>query len=296
MRRLISYLLWPGLLALCCAGYWLGWQAGFPVLAYNATYFGLAASLFLLERAMPYEPAWQPSDGQTWNDVGHTALNKGIGQMLAATAAVVGVANAAPEAASGIWPSEWPLPLQIMLGLLVGEFGLYWAHRLAHEWIFAWRWHAVHHSVTKLWFVNTGRFHFLDSLWKTLFALTIGLAVGAPRDVILWTLAITTYIGFLTHCNVEMRGGWLNYIFNTPELHRWHHSRLTEEGNSNYGENLVFWDMLFGTRYLPNRRPPVDIGCADPVPPQFGGQLAYPFRAWFRREETRPDVAAGGAD
>ena len=284
MRRLLPWVLWPGLLALCIAGYWLGWRAGHPVLAYNATYFGLAGVLFLLERRLPYEGRWQKPDGQAGNDIGHTALNKGIGQAIAAMAAVVGVAQAAPVAATGPWPAHWPLAAQIVLGLVLAEFGLYWAHRLAHELPFAWRWHAVHHSVTKLWFVNTGRFHVLDSLWKTGLALLVGLAAGAPKEVILWVLAITTYVGFLTHCNVEMRCGWLNWLFNTPELHRWHHSRDPKEGNRNYGENLVLWDMVFGTRFLPaDRRPPADIGCEDPVPGSFLGQLAYPFRAWFAR-------------
>ena len=30
--------------------------------------------------------------------------------------------------------------------------------------------------------------------------------------------AITAIIGILTHANVEMRCGVLNYVFNTPEL------------------------------------------------------------------------------
>ncbi|HCX67158.1 MAG TPA: sterol desaturase, partial [Rhodobiaceae bacterium] len=34
--------------------------------------------------------------------------------------------------------------------------------------------------------------------------------------------AVTAVLGILTHCNIEMRCGPLNYVFNTPELHRWH--------------------------------------------------------------------------
>jgi len=41
----------------------------------------------------------------------------------------------------------------------LAEFGFFWAHRLADEWPLLWRFHAIHHSVTRLWFVNTGRFH-----------------------------------------------------------------------------------------------------------------------------------------
>ncbi|ACI99104.1 sterol desaturase family protein [Rhodospirillum centenum] len=297
MRHLLAALLWPVLLTACIVGYGIGWAAGRPVLAFNLTYFGLAAVLLVLERLMPFERGWARSDGQIFNDIGHTALNKGIGQAIAASAALAGVAEAGPVEAGGFWPGGWPLAAQVALGLLVAEFGLYWAHRLAHEWPAAWRWHAVHHSVTRLWVVNTGRFHFLDSLWKTSFALVLALAVGAPKDVILWVLAITTYVGFMTHCNVDMRCGPLNWVFSTPELHRWHHSRDPAEGNRNYGENLILWDVVFGTRYLPDRRPPAGIGCDDPVPAGFLGQLAYPFRAWAGRTGAgRTEAARDGAD
>ena len=30
-------------------------------------------------------------------------------------------------------------------------------------------------------------------------------------------------------------------------MHRWHHSTNLDEGNRNYGQNLLLWDQLFGT-------------------------------------------------
>jgi sterol desaturase/sphingolipid hydroxylase (fatty acid hydroxylase superfamily) len=54
-----------------------------------------------------------------------------------------------------------------------------------------------------------------------------------------------------------------------------------EEANNNYGANVIVWDIVFGTRFLPNdREPPTDIGLADmPHFPQgFWAQLASPFR------------------
>ncbi|ASG20631.1 sterol desaturase family protein [Nitrospirillum viridazoti] len=279
MRRVFSWIAWPGLLALCIAGYAYGNALGHPILTYNITYFGMAAALLLLERLMPYEAAWAKSDGQMRQDISHTALNKGIGQFLASLAAVIGANEVAPAAAGGLWPAHWPMAAQVVLGLVVAEFGLYWAHRLCHEVSWLWPYHAVHHSVTRLWVVNTGRFHFVDSLLSSGFALALGMLVGAPKEVIVWVLVITTYIGFLTHCNVDMDCRGLNWLFNTPDLHRWHHSRIPAEGNTNYGENLLLWDVIFRTRYLPSdRRPPVDIGTADAVPLTFLGQLAFPFR------------------
>ncbi len=280
---IIKHLLWPAIFLFGVTTYWIGTQNGHPVVAYNIAYFGIAVILFFLERWLPYEQKWQKSDGQLFNDIGHTVLTKGFSQLLATSAALLGLSEFGPESASGFWPTEWPLFFQVVLALIIGELGLYWAHRTAHEWWPAWCWHAVHHSVTKLWFVNTGRFHVLDSLWKSIFALTLATLAGAPKEIIMWVLVITPFIGFLTHCNVDMRCGWLSWVFNTPQLHRWHHSQVVEEGNSNYGENLIIWDTIFGTRYLPaDRRPPVDIGCPDPVPTSFLGQIAFPVTAWLK--------------
>lgn len=279
----IKHLLWPAIFLSAITIYWIGTKTNHPIFAYNIAYFSIAITLFFLERWLPYEQQWLKQDGQVLNDIGHTALTKGFSQLLATSAALLGLSELGPDTATGIWPDEWPLFFQVLLALIIGEFGLYWAHRTAHEWWPAWCWHAVHHSVTKLWFVNTGRFHIFDSLWKSLFALTLASIAGAPKDIVMWVLVITPFIGFLTHCNVDMRCGWLNWVFNTPQLHRWHHSQDVKEGNSNYGENLMLWDIVFATRYYPaNRRPPVDIGCPDPVPKNFLGQIFFPITAWFK--------------
>jgi hypothetical protein len=120
------------------------------------------------------------------------------------------------EQGTGFWPNHWPMFFQVVLGLVVAEFGLYWAHRIAHEWMPLWWFHAVHHSSKKLWFFNTGRFHIIDTLKSMIFSAPLLALAGAPKDVVLWFGAITAYIGFLTHANIQMRFGWLNYIFNTP--------------------------------------------------------------------------------
>lgn len=282
---LIQYSLWPSLITIALLMYWIGLQTGHSVLAFNLSYLGMAASLYFLEKKYPYEQRWLASDKQTLNDISHTALTKGLSQLLATTAGLSGLSSI-ELSPSGIWPNAWPEFAQVVLALIIAEFGLYWAHRLAHEWWPAWCWHAVHHSVTKLWFVNTGRFHVFDSLWKVMFSLSIGLAVGAPKEMIAWVLVITPFIGFLTHCNVDMKCGMINWVFNTPQLHRWHHSQDPIEGNKNYGENIVLWDIVFKTRYLPiNRRTPVDIGCADPVPKHFLGQITYPLLAWLKAKQ-----------
>ena len=138
-------------------------------------------------------------------DIGHTLLSKLAVQALILSVGVMGAAQAVAPPGAGWWPHGWPLPLQVLLGMTIAEFGFYWAHRLAHERPLLWRFHAVHHSVTRLWFVNTGRFHFINTVISVAFGTGVALAAGVPKDILIWVSAITAYVGLLTHCNVEMR-------------------------------------------------------------------------------------------
>ncbi len=277
----MSWLAWPGLIAICMLITGYGFAIDRPALFFNLAYVFLAVCLIVLERTMPHEPSWNESDGQTFADIAHTLLSKGTVQMIVIFGTVIGITTyvtAAWEPGYGIWPRTWPIWIQAVMGIVIAEFGLYWAHRIAHEWPWLWRFHAVHHSVTRLWIVNTGRFHFVDSLKSILLGIAFLLALGAPMEVLTWLSAVTAFIGMLTHCNVDMRFGVLSWWFNTPELHRWHHSRDLNEGNKNYGENIMIWDHLFGTFFNTRaKRPPEDIGISEAMPPGFLQQLAWPF-------------------
>jgi sterol desaturase/sphingolipid hydroxylase (fatty acid hydroxylase superfamily) len=275
----LDYILWPLLFLSAVTITSIGMAQDHGQLYFNIAYFSLALTLFILERIRPHAREWLPSDGQEWADLGHTALTKSLVQLLAIMMPLLGVTHLMDGSAGpGIWPDHWPVWAQVVLGLAVGEMGLYWGHRLAHEWPVLWRFHAVHHSAKKLWFFNTGRFHFVDTFKSVLLSLILLALAGAPEFVLMWFGAITAYIGFLTHCNIRMRSGWLKYLFNTPNLHRWHHSTDLREGNKNYGENLMIWDLLFGTFYDDEKRqPPVNIGIRDAMPKKFLGQLTTPF-------------------
>ena len=295
-RAALDYLLWPALMTGACLGMGYGMARGHEGVGFLISYFTLATTIAILERVRPHELEWLKPDGQARADLAHTLFTKAFVQIVIVSLTTFGIAHQLGDrASSGIWPGHWPLFWQVTLGLVVAEFGLYWAHRLAHEWGPLWRFHAVHHSVKKLWFWNTGRFHFLDTLKSMLFSTPIFVLVGAPGDVILWGSAITAFIGILTHCNIHMRFGWLNYVFNTPGLHRWHHSKDLREGNKNYGENLMLWDLIFGTYYDDaSRRPPVDVGMKHAMPETFLGQLLMPVFYW-RRYQDQALAAKGRA-
>ncbi len=286
LTTLLDYLLWPGILAAGLIAMHFGIAQGRGPQAFNIAYLSIAAALFFLERFRPHERKWLADDGQMLPDLAHTLLTKVMVKVIIVSLTFVGIDKGLGDKPStGIWPAHWPMLAQVILGLIVAEFGLYWAHRIAHEWMPLWRFHAVHHSSKRLWFFNTGRFHIVDTIKSMVFGTPLVVLAGAPGDVLLWGAAITAFIGILTHCNVQMRFGWLNYIFNTPGLHRWHHSMDLREGNKNYGENLVLWDLIFRTYFNDaTRRPPAEIGIREAMPEKFLGQIAAPFR-WKKYQQ-----------
>ncbi len=281
-KEILSYILWPLLLGIPIYVVYLGIKGGRPTLYFNIAYLSLGVSLFVLERVMPYRDEWVKSDGQEFPDFAHTILNKGLIQLALFLLLISGIIETmGHKSAYSFWPSGLPMAVQVLIAMVVSEFGLYWKHRLAHTWDFMWRFHSVHHSVEKLWFFNTGRFHFVDTLGGLLFSIPLLFIMGVPGDVFIYFSSITAFVGLLTHCNVYMHGGALDYVFITPNVHRWHHSKKVEEGNNNYGENLAIFDILFGTYYHPKDRHVGPLGIKDEMPKAFLSQLAAPF-VWHK--------------
>lgn len=277
LKRILTITLWPILFIIPMSLIYVGMSAGHGIIIFNIVYLSLALTIALLERLLPHEREWLENDGQILPDLAHTVLSKATAQVIITVTVFMGLAQWLAPRGDALWPGSWPLLAQMALGMVIVEFGLYWKHRLAHEWHWLWRFHAIHHSVTRLWFFNTGRFHLVDTVTGLMVGMPVLLLLGAPENVLLLVSAATAIIGILTHCNIEVECGWLNYIFNTPNLHRWHHSKDLSQGNRNYGENLMIYDQLFGTFYNSPARPPRDIGIKYPMPEGFWGQLRIPF-------------------
>jgi sterol desaturase/sphingolipid hydroxylase (fatty acid hydroxylase superfamily) len=269
-------------------------HAGYdPALAFVAAQLPAFAAVILLERRCPYYPDWNRSHGDLWVDVRHlitiTAFVGLIDPLLRAAGLLV-LAWLSPSLGLGLWPGGWPLLAQLALALVVAELGQYWVHRLQHEIAWLWRIHALHHSAPRLYWLNAARFHPLDIGLNAVAAIFVLVALGAGPSVLALWLLVNSIHGIFQHCNIPVRIGPLNWIFSMAELHRWHHSRLTRESNTNYGQTLAVWDVVFGTRFLPkDREPPRDIGLAGlpDFPMTYLAQLASPFR-WSR-------ITAGGS-
>ncbi len=86
---------------------------------------------------------------------------------------------------SSYWPHHWPYWIQGIVMVLSADFLRYWFHVACHKNGFLWRFHAVHHSPGKLYWVNTGRFHPIEKAAQFLFdALPFILLGISEKDVV----------------------------------------------------------------------------------------------------------------
>lgn len=254
MKNIISRSLLPGALLISVGSFLyarhIGANLELPIFLSSLAALGLA---MLLERYMPHQTAWNVprSDARTdWMSFG---LLAGVVQPLLkwlSPLAVVALYGAS-EPATGMFPAGAPFALQVLLVTLLAEFGKYWVHRWHHTQPSLWWLHALHHGSERLYSVNNFRVHPLEYALKHSLSMLPLMLLGAPADVLLCYIALTQPVQMLQHVNLPLRHGWLNYVFSTNELHRWHHSSQPEEGNSNYGSALIVWDLVFGTFHYP---------------------------------------------
>jgi len=167
---------------------------------------------------------------------------------------------------------------QILLGILISEFFVYLDHRLTHTQPFLWKIHTIHHMATKVSVVNNARHHFLDNA-KAIFPTYLTfLWLGFSSKAIFWSQLIIVIIALVSHSNVDVDCRFWGKFFITPEIHRWHHSKIRKERNNNYGAAFLIWDVIFGSKYYPEISGPQEFGANAKVPDSIFGQLAYPFK------------------
>ena len=307
MRRTLLPLLFP-LVVAAMLGYALATPSldfagalGLPAAANTGLRPVSAILLFypliaLLERLFPYRREWNRSHGDVGADALHLAVTGPLSQTLVG-AVVVGPlallsASVSSHAGGALWPSQAPMLVQLALALVLGELGHYVFHRISHEQHWVWRLHAAHHGAKRLYWLNATRFHVLDlSLLISCESLPLAL-LGAGAEVLGPYLAFRAVYGQVQHCNVDMpTPRWIDWLWSSPNVHRWHHSTVSREGNNNYGAVLNVWDHAFRSFFRPDApfAGPVGIGQLPNFPAGYFAQQLSPFR-W--RKIRRANAAA----
>ncbi len=177
------------------------------------------------------------------------------------------------------WPHHWNAIIQLFILLLVAEWFHYQYHRLSHRKKFLWRIHKIHHAPTAIYSLNSARFHLLDVMLNIAAYVFPVALLGVSMEVQLAFMLINCVTGTLEHANFDFKAGILNRVFNTGELHRFHHSKNARESQMNLGKVLSIWDQVYGTYYLPKEKKVKAFGLskAEDIPVTFMGQLNHPF-------------------
>jgi sterol desaturase/sphingolipid hydroxylase (fatty acid hydroxylase superfamily) len=285
VRRLAHWIAFPLTLAAGLGFSALALRRGMPPgLAVLAVYFACMPLVALLERLLPWRPEWNRPQGDLATDGLYLASTWGLGALVSPlfSALSITLGSALSRlAGEGLWPSHWPLAAQLLLACAVAEFFDYWAHRWMHESRLLWRFHAIHHSAPRVYWLNGTRTHPGEVLFRGLFgAVPLG-ALGMGPEVLAFWGVLGRVGGLYQHANIDFALGPFAWIFSIGELHRWHHASDFETAKCNYGNTFIFWDAIFGTRRLPRaERPPADVGIEgmESFPRSWAAQLIAPLR------------------
>ncbi len=252
---------------------------------------GMSAAVYLLELLFPWRKHQRPIREDFWLDTFYMFFNFFLFNLVGYAA----VSNVAVHAFNdflayafgirnlvAIEIGTWPYWAQLLTLFVVRDFVQWNVHRLLHRVPWLWEFHKVHHSVREMGFAAHLRYHFVETIvYRTVEYLPLAMIGFGIQDFLLVHL-FTLAIGHLNHANIYLPLGPLKYLFNSPQMHIWHHAKHLPQGSYgvNFGLTLSVWDYLFGTAHIPHEGRDIPLGFeeVDEYPRRFFEQLILPFR------------------
>ena len=149
--------------------------------------------------------------------------------------------------------------------------------------------HYNHSNITVPGYVTGGVVGLLIGLAIATSGFDINLLSNPVAFLQIGVVALSTVGGSL------LLGPFMKKIFNSPEMHIWHHSYDLPEGHPhgiNFGISLAMWDYLFGTAVIPHNGRDIKLGFpgVERFPKGFLGQVSYGFG---RLAEEKPSPWGG---
>jgi sterol desaturase/sphingolipid hydroxylase (fatty acid hydroxylase superfamily) len=140
--------------------------------------------------------------------------------------------------------------INFFLCFLLIDFFHYLTHRIHHSIPFLWRFHRLHHSDKDVDVMTSWLHHPFEAISIYLIITFLFVVFDIPLEFIYWySIIFILHVAF-THTKMYVPDhidSWLRYLIVTPNAHRLHHSTDMKEGNSNFGQIFLFWDVLFKT-------------------------------------------------
>jgi sterol desaturase/sphingolipid hydroxylase (fatty acid hydroxylase superfamily) len=222
-------------------------------LAALAVVVSASAAFMLLERGRPYNRGQRLfRDGFFTDIVWYNAFQSYV--LGAAIGALIGWIDRASGLSRLHLVSPWPFGLQLAFFVITHDLYIYGMHRLMHRSPVLWRIHEAHHSVHDVDWLSGVRSHALEILLNQTVEFAPIVLLGAAPQVAVWKGVVSAVWGMFIHSNLDVRLGPLQYLFNGPEMHRWHHALAREAEGRNFATKLAVWDWLFGSAFFPDPR------------------------------------------
>lgn len=237
---------------------------------------------FICERVLPWQPSWNNSQKDGLRDVLHVVVNTSLTHSSLLLLPLL----AAMAPLSSLWPERWPFWGQVLMTILILDFGIAAVHHQSHRWNWLWQFHAVHHSVTRMYGFNGLMKHPVHQCVETAIGIAPLWIMGIPADV---AQALTFCVALqllLQHSNVDYRTGPIKYLLANAEVHRFHHLRPPANGDINFGLFTTVYDHVAGTFFYDAKTAPRDseaIGLSDQFPQRYDHQIAHPFLHIFEK-------------
>lgn len=280
MKNLIKYSIYPAYVLGAMVTYFVLIPHCSTEILQKTLLLSLSSFFFILilahEKLSPHRQEWTKSFNDEFSDGLQTLI------VFPVTIEIIyqGLKFLLGSPLKNFWPPDLPFFVQLILLLVVSEWGHYWYHRTSHRKKWLWKFHAVHHGAHRVYTLNSARFHIVD-LVLNMIVYMIPLAVfGISQEVYLSFILINSVTGLLEHANISFDAGPLNYVFNTAQLHRWHHSEKAKESQKNFGKVLCIWDVVHGTHLINSGKEVIQVGIGKRgiVPADYIGQMKYPFQ------------------
>ena len=245
-RVVLSPVLQPAMLALVLL-FWAGVPASWIDNPFTVTAVSIATLVFVqaLEFVSERHAGWRMYRLEFLTDLFYAVLYYSVISGVVENLADGPLASA--KHALGITTDSVlhsPFVVQVVLVIIVVEFGQYWMHRLMHN-SFVWWTHAPHHHIIQL---NAAKGLVGNPLELFLVSLSVIAVFDLRKDATFCALNILGVVSTFAHANVRCNSPrWYSYIFTTIEAHSLHHSVPYLDTRCNYANSLILIDRLFGT-------------------------------------------------
>jgi len=221
-------------------------EAAVRLLVFAAMLLGMG----LWEARAPRRPPTVRTARRRASNLGLAALNAGALRLCGPLSAAAAAELCAVRGWGLLHQIAGPPLLEGGGAIVLLDLAVYGQHVAFHATPWLWRIHLVHHADRDLDVTSGLRFHTAEILLSAALKVAAVAALGAAPTAVIAFECLLNATAMFNHGNVRIpprTDRWLRRLVVTPDMHRVHHSTLRREAHSNFGFNLPWWDLLFGT-------------------------------------------------